>query len=785
MEISRLKKRTRFHHYWIKGRGILLSNLAFLLPTSLPFLRWSPFAVNLRLTHRCSGRCRTCSHWHQKDSHFRELSTQAWKDILNQLRDLEILTLSFTGGDILLRKDTPELMRYAKALDFQVRATLNGYSMTEDIAHDLMAARPNDISLSLDHFNEDFSGIRGVTNAKYKVLQALDLLRKHNRGHTRLGLSVTLMNNSLKGCEDVVRFALDKELFVSFNLIHFTHYFSNTPFSREQYDLSHSELSDIKQFVNWLIGLHPSHSKLLPPVRYLRWIPRYFNDYRQTDTPCLKTMLKPCIDPDGSIRPCCSMDPVGNMTQKPLKTILSSSAYLQTATLGLTKECPGCSCHYSLNLGANLIYRFQSRNRGHKISDTQEKKLSISFAPFFSGMRYVKNVGKLIYQDLLNFSHGFNAVQSNQIGSDSHPTIVFQAYSVHLAQFFSPIIHTLRSHDVNLGFQILYHPQFSHAEIDSLRRYATDHLSFKPDSITVYPNIPTHSIDLLVCADVFARFPQQTHQKCIIFHGPVLQRRNFKYFPFRKTLYQFDKLIVSGPYDLRLINKYRPKHRINFEAVLGGFPFLDALTTSPALSKMAYYQKFGLDMNLSTILIGPNWRGLRLFQNQGLSYIKELIYTFRNIDANILIKLHACSYTPLMAGGVDWQERLKYLASQSNVHVDSDPDDKSALMHSDILITDISSRAFIFMLLGKPVIQYFPFSKTWDHWEHSRLRYIKQGSLVAKTTADIPKLFLKTQKQNFHRPEAHKIASDCIAYFGNATDIVVNLFLKWVYNTSG
>ncbi|KPA09738.1 secreted protein containing Radical SAM domain protein, partial [Candidatus Magnetomorum sp. HK-1] len=743
MNISRQKKRTRIHNYWIKGRETLLSNLAALLPMSLPFLGCRPFAANLRLTHRCSGRCKTCSHWHQKESHFRELSTQTWKDILDQLRDHKVLTVSFTGGDILLRKDTPVLMRYAKALGFQVRATLNGYSMTEHIAQDLMAARPDDISLSLDHFDEFFSGMRGVANATDKVLQALDLLRKHNLGHTRLGLSVTLMKNSLKGCEDLVRFALEKELFVSFNLIHFTHYFSNTPFSREQYYLSDHELSEIKQFVDWLIGLSRSHSKLLPHAAYLRWIPRYFNDYRQTGTPCLKTMLKPCIDPDGSIRPCCSMDPVGNITHNPLKTILCSPAYLQTATFGLTKNCPGCSCHYSLNLGANLLYRFQSGIRGHEISDTQEQKLPTFFVSFYSGMRHVKNVGELMYQSLLDLSDRLNAMPTDQITTGSRPTIVFQAYSVHLAQFFSSIIHTLRSHDVNMGFQILYHPQFSHTEIESLRRFATDHLGIEPGSITVYPNIPTHSIDLLVCADVYARFPRQTNQTCIIFHGPLLQRRNFKYFPFRKNLYQFDKAIVTGSYDLRLIQKYRAKYRKNFEAVVGGFPYLDTLTITPVLSKMAYYQKLGLDLNLPTIFIGPNWRGLRLFQNQGLSYIKELIHTFRNIEANILIKLHACSYNPHMAGGLDWRESLKDLASQGNIHVDSDPDDKSALMHSEILITDISSRAFIFMLLGKPVIQYFPVSKTWDHWEQSRLAYIKQGSLVAKTTAEIPKLFLK------------------------------------------
>jgi len=774
---------TRFHSDWVSVREALRTNLAARFPSLLPFLGCRPLAANLRLTHRCSGRCRTCTHWKYKGDNYPELSTQTWKAILRQLRDQNVLKVSFTGGDILLREDTPELMANAKGLGLHVRATLNGYSITERIAQDIMTAHPDDLSLSLDHLNGFFADTRGVPDATGKVLQALHLLRKHNTGNTRLGLAVTLMKGSLEGSERVIRFALTNDLFVNFNLIHFTHYFSNTAFSREQYHLSRKESLDLRQLVNRLIDLHRSHPKLLPPPSHLRWMVSYFNDYRQPLTPCHKTMLKPCIDPDGSIRACCSMDPVGNITQKPLNEIVSSPDYLQAVSLGLSKTCPGCSCHFSLNLGANLANRFRLHINKNKDREIQRKKRPNASASSFIELRHVKVAGELMCEAALTLSNRLRPTPAAPITFCSHPTIVFQAYSVHLAQFFYAVAHELRVRGVNIGFQILHHPHFPRAESRALRRYVIEQLAIHPGRITTYPKIPTDRIDLLVCADVYARFPRQTCQTCIIFHGPALQRRNFKRLPFRKTLYQFDKAIVSGSYDLRLIEKYRGRHRKGFEAVVGGFPFIDALAT-PALSKMVYYQKLGLDLDKPTILIGPNWGGLRLAQNRGTFYLEEVLKALGNIHANLLLKLHSCSYNTFMAGGVDWAGKIKRLVSQGLVRVDPDLDDKNSMAHSDILITDMSSRAFIFMLLEKPVIQYFPVSGSWDQWEGPRQELIKKGALVAKTAADIPKLLLQAQRGGFHRPHARKIADDCIARFGHATDFVADRLLKWSQDTS-
>lgn len=778
------RKITWLHRAWILVREGLRCNLAARIPALLSFMKCRPFSANLRLTHSCSGRCKTCTHWQIEGDKDRELSTDIWKGILRDLRNYNVLSVSFTGGDILEREDAPELIGYAVSLGLQVRATLNGFRITENVARQLMETCPDALTLSMDNFSETFEKTRGVPYATEKVLNALDLLCKHNTGATRLGLSVTIMRNSLGGVRQVIRFAVEHGLNISFNLIHFTHYFTDTKFSREQIELSSEELISLEELVDWLIDVRRANPKLLPPIAHLRWIVSYFKDYRQPETPCLKTMLKPCIDPDGNVRACCSMDSVGNIIRTPLHEIVRSSAYIQAVRHGLKKTCPGCSCHFSMNLGANVSTLFSFGFNKNRKSGPWRYRFSALGASFVRGFQQLLVAGRLLRETALELSYRLrSSVPVVQPVAGNRPSIMFQAYSVHHALFFESIVHELHARGADVSFQSLDHPHFPHGETEALQRFARERLRISPTRITLYPRISELPVDLLVCADIYARFPRQAYQTCIIFHGPMLQRRNFKKRFFRKTLYDFDKVLTNGEYDLRLIEKYCSSRQKGFEAEVAGCPFLDTLI-APTRPRATYLRQLGLDPDKPTVLLGPTWQGLAMAGIRGNSYLEHVLGVLRGVEVNILVKLHVCSFNPIMAGGIDWREKLKRLEPQELLCVDQDIDDRLALSHADILITDMSSRAFSFMMLDKPVIQYFPFSGTIDQWEQPRQDMFKRVCMVAETAGDIPGLVLQVGKPSFHQPQANKIATDCIARFGNATGYVAGRMLKWAQEAS-
>jgi len=180
-------------------------------------------------------------------------------------------------------------------------------------------------------------------------------------------------------------------------------------------------------------------------------------------------------------------------------------------------------------------------------------------------------------------------------------------------------------------------------------------------------------------------------------------------------------------------------------------------------------------MKKKTVLIAPAWRGLQLVREKREDYFEQIISVLREFNVNIIIKLHTASFNKIMADFA-WQEKLRRLSENSDVRTDDVIDDIPALMHSDVLITDISSRAYNFMLLDKPVILFLPadgFCDQWDQWDKKRIQLMRQGSFIAKSPSDIKDIFEQLTDQTVMSRERMRVAKQCFANHGNATEVVV------------
>ena len=79
-----------------------------------PFSRQpaAPFRMDLAVTYRCNNNCSHC--YNARERNFPELSTQQWFKILDQLWEIGIPHIVFTGGEPTLRQDLPQLIAYAE-----------------------------------------------------------------------------------------------------------------------------------------------------------------------------------------------------------------------------------------------------------------------------------------------------------------------------------------------------------------------------------------------------------------------------------------------------------------------------------------------------------------------------------------------------------------------------------------------------------------------------------------------------------------------------------------------
>src|SRR5439155_26891177 len=94
-----------------------------------------PISVQLDVTYRCNERCVHCYLDH--DDHG-EMTTGEIKRVLRELADSGTFFLTFSGGEVLMRRDFFELLEYARQLMFSVRIKTNAVMIGEPQAQRML-----------------------------------------------------------------------------------------------------------------------------------------------------------------------------------------------------------------------------------------------------------------------------------------------------------------------------------------------------------------------------------------------------------------------------------------------------------------------------------------------------------------------------------------------------------------------------------------------------------------------------------------------------------------------
>lgn len=97
--------------------------------------------MHLELTYRCNFRCVQCYNTtHAATS--TEMTSAEWRTTLEQLAALGCHTVTFTGGEVFVRKDAPDILQAACDNGFSVRINTNGSLIGEPLLRRLEPMRP-------------------------------------------------------------------------------------------------------------------------------------------------------------------------------------------------------------------------------------------------------------------------------------------------------------------------------------------------------------------------------------------------------------------------------------------------------------------------------------------------------------------------------------------------------------------------------------------------------------------------------------------------------------------
>lgn len=270
-----------------------------------------PVLAEVALTDRCNLRCIFCYAGCScgVGGGQEEMTTSQVMDTIDKIFDqARVPSVSFTGGEPVMRQDLAELVAYASGKGMRVNLITNGTLMTTELAADLVQAGLASAQVSLEGVSASVH--EAVTGVAGSFQQTLDGLSRLQEAGLHVHTNTTINRINIEECCDLPRFVRDHRMDkFSMNLI----IPSGSAAVNTRYLLRYTEVGEI---LDTVIGESDRHD-----VEFMWYSPTplcLFNPITRGlgNKGCSACDGLLSVDCEGNLLPCSSWDdPVGNLLE--------------------------------------------------------------------------------------------------------------------------------------------------------------------------------------------------------------------------------------------------------------------------------------------------------------------------------------------------------------------------------------------------------------------------------------------------------------------------------------
>jgi MoaA/NifB/PqqE/SkfB family radical SAM enzyme len=312
-----------------------------------------PSRIIICLTLKCNIKCKQCGIWRTPAK--QELSLEEWKKVILDLRKwLGPYRLQIAGGEIFLRRDIVELVRFASDNDVLTGIVSNGTLITQAIARDLVRAGLKYIDISIDGSckgtHDYIRGVDGVYEKAMSAIQHFKRCKEEMKSNLSIVVATVIMGKNMNELTGIAQWVEKENLTgVLFNPLgpacdSDTHWY-------EQSELwpKREELTRLNAILDELILMKRKGMRILNSDDQFLEMKAYF---RNPSVPqagdCRVGVTNFLLSCEGDIHLCFHMPAIGNYKQSPHEVWNSERAKEIRQKIKL--------CEYECSPG-NFIYR--------------------------------------------------------------------------------------------------------------------------------------------------------------------------------------------------------------------------------------------------------------------------------------------------------------------------------------------------------------------------------------------------------------------------------------------
>ena len=328
-----------------------------------------PITASMAITSRCNSNCMYCSFRSGLSKNKIDIELSTIKRIIDELAEIGVRVLTFTGGEPLLRKDLPEACRYAKSKNMTIHITTNGLLLTKEIASQLNDCGVSNLIMSLDSLDDSvYSVHRGVSNNK--VLDALSVLDYFSQLKEDNFCAVTFVvsKKNFKELPNFIRAIKErgKKILVNVQPYHRPPAIEYIPqktidnATQAEFEIYNSllaaekellpkedERKELEAMIEELIEMKKEWYPINNSDYYLRSIPDFMINNKLPDGICAAGFSGIYVQENLNMLPCWRLPEVGNLASESAVELWFSEKYAKVRCEMLKRNCCKCMflCH--------------------------------------------------------------------------------------------------------------------------------------------------------------------------------------------------------------------------------------------------------------------------------------------------------------------------------------------------------------------------------------------------------------------------------------------------------
>ena len=356
------------------------------LRTKLSFIKGlitkrSPIYVQLAVSKNCNLRCLMCKAVESRKDES-ELSLEQIGKLAKVLKSMGVGIIVLTGGEPLMRKDLPDVVRQFSSLGLEVRLQTNGLLATEEKIKALLEAGVREVTLSLDTLDaKKQDAINNQDGSWDKTIRALALFsRLLPKIGNMTGVNTVVSRLNISEIPGIIKFVSALGFYSSLIPVHLTQSESadfivraegdEFRFHKEDHALIDTVYASVVRMKKQGYNVHNS-------TRFLKLSP-VFLKYGRVNWACDSPNLYFSISPQGYFLPCVDLKGQKSMLDDDFLEVFASAEFKKSVRRQVT-TCPGCfyACYPEVSFFCrNPLTTLERIIQGYRISQTARIPLS-------------------------------------------------------------------------------------------------------------------------------------------------------------------------------------------------------------------------------------------------------------------------------------------------------------------------------------------------------------------------------------------------------------------------